>query len=343
MHVHHSPNSAPSCAGIGLLLASWLGLQDAPLLLLGRSGRASGGLALCDLNLSTLAADVASGEALSIAAQAAQAQGVAGLSVYHAAGVLQDGLIARQKSLGNFQVVSAPKVAFAEACAAVSPAPLTSVCFFSSIAAFLGSPGQAVYAAANSMLDRYASRSQLRGLPGQSVQWGAWSGVGMAHGSASVVAAAQAAGLGAISPALGLQTLEQSLSSTAVCLTASPFNFGRLTRALQKVPGIFEDVLQAEQAAGAETRKLDQGPARPAHVSRPVKLAPSASAIEEDLLTKIISLTGRQVGRFEGIAMREGRQTLWCTCHFCLLCSRRLPFYTASNLSSVCRLQKQSR
>ncbi len=63
---------------------------------------------------------------------------------------------------------------------------------FSSVAALLGSPGQAGYSAANGALDGLAAAWRRSGSPVTSIQWGAWAGAGMAraargrrHGSGS--------------------------------------------------------------------------------------------------------------------------------------------------------------
>lgn len=50
---------------------------------------------------------------------------------------------------------------------------------FSSVAALLGSPGQANYAAANAAIGSFAHGQQSRGLRSQSIQWGAWEGAGI--------------------------------------------------------------------------------------------------------------------------------------------------------------------
>src|SRR3989454_6357093 len=51
---------------------------------------------------------------------------------------------------------------------------------FSSIAAVMGPPGQSNYAAANAFLDSLAHYRRIQGFPAQSINWGAWSEIGMA-------------------------------------------------------------------------------------------------------------------------------------------------------------------
>jgi len=82
--------------------------------------------------------------------------------------------------------------------------PTHTAVLFSSVAALLGSPGQANYSAANSWLDAAAAGQQAAGGPALSVQFGAWKGAGMAAASA---AKSESIGLGALTPATGLQGL----------------------------------------------------------------------------------------------------------------------------------------
>ena len=70
----------------------------------------------------------------------------------------------------------APKLGAAAAMAAAAAgAPLGATALFSSVAALLGAPGQATYAAANGALEAWAAVGAARGAPVVAVQWGAWA------------------------------------------------------------------------------------------------------------------------------------------------------------------------
>ena len=105
---------------------------------------------------------------------------------------------------------------------------------FSSIAALLGSAGQANYVAANGWLDTWAVAARQRGAAGVvSVQWGAWSGGGgMAANDAGTVTRMGRLGVGVLPPVKGLQALQallQLAASPAVAppavFTANPFDW----------------------------------------------------------------------------------------------------------------------
>lgn len=100
--------------------------------------------------------------------------------VFHAAGVLADGLI-YDMTLDRLAIPLESKVLgtwnLRQALAAYD---LDFFVGFSSVASLLGSPGQSNYAAANAFLDSFAIYRRGLGQAGLSVQWGPWADGGMA-------------------------------------------------------------------------------------------------------------------------------------------------------------------
>jgi NAD(P)-dependent dehydrogenase (short-subunit alcohol dehydrogenase family)/acyl carrier protein len=100
--------------------------------------------------------------------------------IIHAAGILDDGILIEQNWQRFWQVLE-PKVAGAwNLHQLTQDIQLDFFVCFSSIAALLGSLGQANYAAANAFVDALAHYRQKLGLPGLSINWGPFSGIGMA-------------------------------------------------------------------------------------------------------------------------------------------------------------------
>lgn len=100
--------------------------------------------------------------------------------VLHAAGVLDDATAA---AVTEEQVrrVLAPKFDGALVLDRLTADdPLDLFVLFSSVAAFVGTPGQAAYAAANAGLDALAARRRRAGRAALSVQWGPVADVGLA-------------------------------------------------------------------------------------------------------------------------------------------------------------------
>lgn len=100
--------------------------------------------------------------------------------VFHAAGSLDDGLLSSQTP-ERIAAVIAPKLRgwcqIEQALRAVGADP-GLVVQFSSMAALIGSPGQSGYSAANGALDGLMLAARRPGW--MSLQWGPWSGAGMA-------------------------------------------------------------------------------------------------------------------------------------------------------------------
>jgi acyl transferase domain-containing protein/acyl carrier protein len=100
--------------------------------------------------------------------------------IVHTAGLLADRTVTGL-TWADFAAVYAPKVLGAwNLHRHTAAAPLDFFVLFSSVAALLGNPGQANYAAANCGLDALAHHRRQRGLPALSVNWGPWSDVGLA-------------------------------------------------------------------------------------------------------------------------------------------------------------------
>jgi len=199
--------------GLGLLVARWLAERGAKnLVLVGRRPPDAAAQAQLDaltqagVNVTIAQADVTQAARMADVLAAIELPLV---GVIHSAGVLDDGVL-RQQTWDRFETVLGPKVQGAWHLHRLTRAqPLDFFVLFSSVAALLGSPGQANHAAANTFLDALAQYRRAQGLPGLAINWGGWSEVGAA---AERIDQIKTPGLGAIAPAQGLQILEYLLS-----------------------------------------------------------------------------------------------------------------------------------
>ncbi|MGR9105454.1 MAG: type I polyketide synthase [Gammaproteobacteria bacterium] len=173
--------------GLGLAIAHRLAeLGAGHLSLLGRRGAASSAAqkavrALQQQGASVHVFEVDISDRDAVARILTRCQAIAPLrGIVHAAGILDDGILLQQ-SAARFENVMAAKVQGAWNLHSLTrSADLDFFVCFSSLAALLGSAGQANYAAANAFLDGLAHYRRESGLPGLSIDWGPWSDVGMA-------------------------------------------------------------------------------------------------------------------------------------------------------------------
>ncbi|MFE5584777.1 SDR family NAD(P)-dependent oxidoreductase [Kitasatospora sp. NPDC056531] len=172
---------------LGLSLAGFLAEHGAgALILLGRSepGEAAAGrvaaLRARGTRAEVVRADVADRASLEHALAGVREQLPPLRGVVHAAGLLADATV---RNLTGQQVaeVLAPKTAGVRNLDAVTADdPLDLFVLFSSAAALVGNAGQAAYAAANAYLDAFAEARRRRARPALSVQWGPFTGIGLA-------------------------------------------------------------------------------------------------------------------------------------------------------------------
>ncbi|MBT2235001.1 type I polyketide synthase [Nonomuraea sp. NEAU-A123] len=160
---------------LGLVVARWLASRGATRIVL--NGRSAAPVP-SDLEgvAEVVVGDLAAHGTAERLVAAATDGGVRLRGVVHAAGVLDDRLIA-DLDPGSLQRVWAAKVDGAlHLHQATEHLDLDWWVAFSSAAALLGSPGQAAYATANAWLDALCRLRRARGLPAVAIGWGTWAG-----------------------------------------------------------------------------------------------------------------------------------------------------------------------
>ncbi|MFE1961902.1 bifunctional SDR family oxidoreductase/pyridoxal phosphate-dependent aminotransferase family protein [Streptomyces sp. NPDC059479] len=209
--------------GIGLHVAEFLAREGcAHLTLVGRTEPQDGEIrqrldrlaAVCDLDV--VRADVRTlGDALR---DTKPFDGV-----FHAAGVLRDGL-ARSLTPELIDEVFGPKIGGAHSLDTAFPPEARPgfVALFSSVSAVHGNLGQSGYSTANAYLDGYAAAKRAQGEAWYSLGWGLWT-VGMGEG---IVQAAAARGIPALSADEGIALLRAALALPPAhyVLSASPIS-----------------------------------------------------------------------------------------------------------------------
>ncbi|MGO4632846.1 type I polyketide synthase [Streptomyces sp. 2RAF24] len=259
----------------------------------------------------TLAAcDVADREALSALLAAVPAERPL-TAVVHAAGVLDDGVIATLTP-ERLARVMAPKAAAAlHLHELTKDRDLAAFVLFSSASAVLGSAGQAAYAAANGFLDGLARWRAAEGLPATSIAWGLWeqAGRGMAGGLTEAERnRIVRAGFGAISRDIGLALFDQALRRPEPELVAARFDVSalRARRAEAAFPAVLRSLVRPLPGAANGTapggaaapadRTTAEGPAL-AERLRPLDDAGRESLLLDLVLTQTALVLGHSTPR----------------------------------------------
>jgi NADP-dependent 3-hydroxy acid dehydrogenase YdfG/acyl carrier protein len=246
---------------LGSKVAQWLAANGARhLVLCGRrppsapalqaiAALEQGGVRITVAQVDVSDSGVVSGLMQTIAASPAPLRGVV-----HAAGVVEDATLARF-NLEALRRVFAPKVQGAwNLHTALANLPLDFFVCFSSAASLIGSAGQGQYAAANAFLDALAIRRKMMGLCGLSINWGAWSGGGMASETAATAQARWTArGVGSLPPEAGLEILGRAIDGSAANIGVLPIDWDVYLPATYggRVPPLFAELVTAPVADAA--------------------------------------------------------------------------------------------
>ncbi|MDP5336971.1 MAG: type I polyketide synthase [Nodularia sp. (in: cyanobacteria)] len=181
--------------------------------------------------------------------------------IFHTGGVLDDGVLLK-RDWSQFAQVMAPKVLGAwNLHTQTAQLPLDFFVLFSSMASLMGSIGQGNYAAANAFLDALAHHRQSQGLPGLSINWGPWAEAGMAVNlSEQVQQGWNTKGIGQISPASGLASLEYLMGSEAAQMGVLPIEWSKFLQQFSsgEQPAFLSDLVEVHQLPTTSADILQQ-------------------------------------------------------------------------------------
>ena len=171
--------------------------------------------------------------------------------VIHSVGVLSDGALSNQ-SWDRFEQVLWPKVVGAwHLHRATLHRDLDLFVLFSSVTGVLGNAGQANHAAANAFLDQLAGHRRSLGLPGQSIAWGAWSGLGEAEEQRERIARQlEASGTGWMTPEKGLMAFDRLVRQDLTTATVTSVDWPVFAESHEHHAPFLEDMLDAAVGDG---------------------------------------------------------------------------------------------
>ena len=224
--------------------------------------------------------------------------------VVHLAGVLHDRTLAKLEPAFVAEVCRA-KAAGAWLLDRHLREPLDFFVMFSSMAAVLGSAGQASYAAANASLGALAHDRRRHGLPGVALDWGPWAELGLAAGQGDRLGRG---GIGAIDPEQGLELFAR-LANGAPQVAVMAIDWAQLARSFASTARtpFLRDVIAAEPERETDTRRAVL--AAPAADREPLILAllgkEIARAVRVDKIAPDVALDALGIDSLMGIELRN--------------------------------------
>ncbi|WP_079432329.1 type I polyketide synthase [Streptomyces katrae] len=196
-------------------------------------------------------------------------------AVLHSAGVLDDGVIGAltPERVAEVMRPKADAVVNLHELTRDAGSDLSAFVVFSSVAGVFGSAGQGAYAAANSYLDALMAERRAAGLPGLSLAWGLWAGVGGMGDtlSAEDIERIGRSGVRPLTVDQGLALFDAALGTGEPLLVPVPLDL-RTLRTRDQTPGLL--------------RALTAGPARRAvaRAAEPSGAAATGPSLRDRLL-----------------------------------------------------------
>nr|WP_323183774.1 SDR family NAD(P)-dependent oxidoreductase [Streptomyces canus] len=205
-------------------------------------------------------------------------------SVFHTAGVLDDGVVDALTPARFTQVMRSkvdPAVHLDEL---TRDRPLSAFVLCSSLAGVLGNAGQGNYAAANAFLDALACRRRGEGRPALSVAWGAWGGGGLAQGDRGA-RRLRRSGIPEMAPDRAVGALRDALGRGEVAVTIADIDWEAYA---ESVLPLHRGTLVSALPEARRLRKEEPADA----VSRPARELTGLSG--DDQLRRILDLVRSQ-------------------------------------------------
>ncbi|WP_246868408.1 type I polyketide synthase [Saccharopolyspora sp. ASAGF58] len=236
---------------IGGAVARHLARHGVRLVLLSRGGPRSAGAGKLQAELG---AEIVACDVTDRAALAAVIDQYPITAIVHAAGALDDGVI-ESLTPERLATVRAPKTTAALHLHELTRhKDLKAFVMFSSVAGFLGTPGQGNYAAANSALDALAEIRRAEGLPATSIAWGLWAEASTMTGDLTGSDRARLArfGVAGMSETEALALFDASLTAPAT-VTAVRLDLAAL-RTHDSIPAMLRGMVRPRAFGAAQER-----------------------------------------------------------------------------------------